>query len=184
MASKVANGNVIQTRNSRYHPIGANNWMRWAHPDRASRERLMAIADFIGWVHWEFGGAKWRVMAIEERRAVTPPALRVFRGISRAWRMDFRAEMRLLALPRPVWSRIARDSSEALTSKALRRIVFLAQVFEAINMMFPPERADAWMRAPNTAPMFGGRSAIELMIDSGPPAAIAVRQYLLSEIYG
>lgn len=98
--------------------------------------------------------------------------------------MDFREEMRLLGLPRPIWSKIARGSPHALPTEALRRIVFVARVFEAINMLFPPERADAWMRAPNAAPMFCGRSALNLMVEAGPPGVRAVRLYLQGELYG
>nr|WP_294810191.1 antitoxin Xre/MbcA/ParS toxin-binding domain-containing protein [uncultured Sphingomonas sp.] len=123
-------------------------------------------------------------MSIAARRTVTPPAVRVFRGISKAWRLDFREEMRLLGLPRPVWSKIARGSPQALTTEALRRIAFLARVFEAINMLFPPERADRWIRAPNAAPIFGARSALDLMVEAGPPGVRAVRLYLQGYLYG
>jgi hypothetical protein len=158
--------------------------MRCADPNRALRERHLAGAQLVGWLRREVGGTQRPVMSIEARRAVTPAAIRVFRGISQAWRLDFREEMRLLGLPRPVWSRIARGFPQALTSEVLRRIVFLARVFEAINMLFPPERADAWMRAPNAAPMFGGRSALDLMVEAGPPGVRAVRLYLQGELYG
>jgi hypothetical protein len=135
-------------------------------------------------MRWQVGGNRRPVMSIEARRAVTPPAVRVFRGIAKAWRLKFREEMRLLGLPRPVWSRIARGSPQALTTEALRRIVFVARVFEAINLLFPPERADRWMRAPNAAPVFGGRSALDLMVEAGPSGVRAVRLYLQGRLYG
>jgi len=158
--------------------------MRRAKPDRAWRARLLTGAQLVGWMRWEVDGNQRPVMSIEARCALTPPTVRVFRGISQAWRMDFREEMRLLGLPRPVWSRIARGSPQALPTEALRRIVFLARVFEAINMLLPPERADAWMRAPSAAPMFGGRSALDLMVQEGPSAVSAVRLYLQGQLYG
>lgn len=158
--------------------------MRSVDPDRALRAGLLADAQLVGWVRWDVGSNRRPVMSIETRRVVTPSALRVFLGISQAWLMDFRAEMRLLGLPRPVWSRIARGSPQALPTEALRRIVLLARVFETINMLFPPERADAWMRAPNAAPMFGGLSALDLMVEAGPPGVRAVRLYLQGELYG
>ncbi|MBB5711864.1 antitoxin Xre/MbcA/ParS toxin-binding domain-containing protein [Sphingomonas xinjiangensis] len=148
------------------------------------RARLLVGAQLVGWTGWHVRGNRRPVMSIEARRAVTTPAVRVFRGISKAWRLDVREEVRLLGLPRPVWSEIARGSPQALTTEALRRIAFLAGVFEAINTLFPPERADAWMRAPNAAPMFGGRSALDLMVETGPPGVRAVRLYLQGELYG
>lgn len=158
--------------------------MRCVDPCRALRGRLLAGAQLVGWVRWEVGGGQRPVMSVEARRAVTPPAIRVFLGIPQAWQMDFREQMRLLGLPRPVWSSMTRGDRQVLPIEALKRIVLLARVFEAINMLFPPERADAWMRASNAAPMFGGRSALDLMVEAGPPGVRAVRQYLQSELYG
>lgn len=98
--------------------------------------------------------------------------------------MDFREEMRLLGLPRPVWSGLARGGRQVLSIETLRRIALTARVFEAINMLFPPNRADTWMRASNAAPMFGGRSALDLMVEEGPSGVRAVRLYLQGELYG
>jgi hypothetical protein len=158
--------------------------MRRADQNRASRARLLAGAQLVGWVRWDVYGNQRPVMPIAPRRAMTPPAIRIFLGISRAWEMNSREEMRLLALPRPVWSSMARGSPQVLPIETLRRIVFLARVFEAINMLFPPERADAWMRASNAAPMFSGRSALDLMVEEGPPGVRAVRLYLHGQLYG
>lgn len=153
-------------------------------PDHMLRARVLAAAQLVGWVRWDVSGSQRPVMSIEARRVVTPPAVRVFLGISQAWKMDFREEMRLLGLPRPVWSRFARGGPQVLPIETLRRVVFLSRVFEAINLLFPPERADAWMRAPNAAPMFGGRSALDLMVEEGPRGVSAVRLYLQGQLYG
>jgi len=152
--------------------------------DRTLRATVLAAAQLVGWVRWDLSGSQRPVMSIEARRVVTPPAIRVFRGISQAWKMDFREEMRLLGLRRPVWSKYARGCPQVLPIETLRRVVFLARVFEAINLLFPPERADVWMRAPNAAPMFGGRSALDLMVEEGPPGVSAVRLYLQGQLYG
>src|SRR3546814_4195398 len=53
-------------------------------------------------------------------------------------------------------SRLSRDT--------LERISYVFGIFKSINMLLPrPERADAWLRAPNSAPLFRGRSALERM---------------------
>ena len=65
----------------------------------------------------------------------------------------------------------------------LERIALVARVFEAINMLFPRTRADMWMRSPNHAPLFQGRSALELLLEDGAAGMKAVRAYLLGEIY-
>lgn len=70
-----------------------------------------------------------------------------------------------------------------LPSEVLKRIALIARVFEAINVLLPPERADAWMRAANRAPDFGGSSALDKMMKDGRHGIFVTRQYLLGEIY-
>ena len=41
-----------------------------------------------------------------------------------------------------------------------------------------PERADAWLRQPNTAPLFGGGSALQRMLGGQVADLFVVRQYL------
>ena len=42
----------------------------------------------------------------------------------------------------------------------------------------PPERADAWVRKPNDAPLFGGDSALARMLGGQVADLFQVRQYL------
>jgi hypothetical protein len=47
------------------------------------------------------------------------------------------------------------------------------------QILFPaPEVADAWMRKPNAAPLFGGRSALQRMLAGNVSDLNAVRRYL------
>ena len=158
--------------------------MRRGSPERATRARLLSGAQLVGWSRWYYAANRQPTLSIETRRILAPPAIRVFLGISAAWHMSFREEMRLLGVPRPVWSGLARGNRPVLPIKTLRRIAFIARVFEAINMLFPAERADAWMRAPNSALGFGGRSALDLMVGAGPAGVTAVRLYLQGQLYG
>ena len=61
----------------------------------------------------------------------------------------------------------------------LGRISYLLGVFMAINMQLPEwERADAWVRAPNKAPLFGGGSALDRMTSGNVRDLFLVRQYV------
>ena len=40
------------------------------------------------------------------------------------------------------------------------------------------ERADAWLRKPNDAPLFGGRTALDRMLAGQVSDLFVVRQYL------
>ena len=115
---------------------------------------------------------------------LSPAAIRVFLGIAGAWKMSFAEQAERLALPRLTWSKCVRGAPVVLTSEVLKRIVRTARIFEAINTLLPPHRADAWMRAPNAIPGFVGRSAIELMIEEGRAGIAVIRQYLAAQLNG
>ena len=68
-------------------------------------------------------------------------------------------------------SRLARDT--------LERISYILGIFKAINILLPrAERADAWLRAPNDAPLLGGGTALERMTRGNVSDLFLVRQYL------
>ena len=59
------------------------------------------------------------------------------------------------------------------------RISYLLGIYKALQMLFPePAQADAWVKKPNQAPLFGGRSALERMLGGQVADLYVVRQYL------
>lgn len=53
----------------------------------------------------------------------------------------------------------------------------------AANVLIPePARASGWIGAPNTAPLFGGRSAIDLIASGNVADIAAVRRYLDAQL--
>ena len=62
---------------------------------------------------------------------------------------------------------------------ALERISYLLGIFKALHILLPDEEAaDAWVRKPNTAPLFAGTSALERMMSGQVSDLYVVRQYL------
>ena len=54
----------------------------------------------------------------------------------------------------------------------LERLSYLLGIYKALQILLPdPHAADEWVRKPNTAPPFGGSSALERM-SSGQVADI------------
>ncbi len=108
------------------------------------------------------------------------PALRSFFKIADAWSLSEREQMKLLGLE----SRSTLQSWKAgrvakISADTLERISYMLGIFKAINILLPDhDRADAWMRAPNTAPLFGGRSALDRMTSGLVSDLFLVRQYL------
>ena len=69
-----------------------------------------------------------------------------------------------------------------LSHDTLERISYLLGIYKALNIIFPdPAIADAWIRQPNQAPLFGGRSALERMLSGQVSDLFLVRQYLDAE---
>ena len=108
------------------------------------------------------------------------PALRTFFKLAKAWELSEQEQMKLLGLGSRstlhAWkggrvSKVSRDT--------LERISYLLGIFKAINILLPDtKRADQWMRLPNKAPLFGGRSALDRMTTGNIGDLYVVRQYL------
>ena len=61
----------------------------------------------------------------------------------------------------------------------LERISNVLGIYKALQILFPDSAAaDAWVRKPNTAPMFAGRSALQRMLAGNVSDLNAVRRYL------
>ena len=70
-------------------------------------------------------------------------------------------------------------------SEVLVRTSYLIGIYRALNILFPNSaQADAWIRRPNRAPGFGGRSTLECSLDGGIAEFHAVRAYLDSQLGG
>jgi len=108
------------------------------------------------------------------------PALRTFFKLAKVWGLSEQEQLKLLGLNSRstlhAWkagrvSKVSRDT--------LERISYLLGIFKAINILLPDtKRADEWMRLPNKAPLFGGRSALDRMTTGNIGDLYVVRQYL------
>ncbi|WRP30285.1 MbcA/ParS/Xre antitoxin family protein [Sphingomonas sp. LY54] len=112
------------------------------------------------------------------------PALRAFFQLAIAWRLTEKEQMNLLGLT----SQSTMQSWKAgyvseVSHDTVERISYLLGIFKAINILMPEQKqADAWVRAPNAAPLFGGRSALDRMTSGDVGDLFLVRQYLDSEL--
>jgi hypothetical protein len=65
-----------------------------------------------------------------------------------------------------------------LDQDMLTRISLLLGIFKALNILYSPTLADAWVLLPNRNPMFRGISPLAYMIQRGQPGMVHVRQLL------
>lgn len=111
---------------------------------------------------------------------VSGPALRTFFRIASAWELATNEERTLLgAPPRSTFFEWKRNRDAKLSRDTLERISYVLGIFKALQILLPdPKAADAWIRKPNTAPIFGGESALNRMLSGNVADLYVVRQYL------
>ena len=96
-------------------------------------------------------------------------ALRVFFRIAMAWGLTESDQSTLLGVSKvqvAAWK--ADKLSERLASSVVMRLSYIFGIYSALHTLFPiPDRADAWIRKPNLAPIFDGSSALRRMLNGG-----------------
>lgn len=107
-------------------------------------------------------------------------ALRTFFRIAQAWALSNDEQQRLLGCRRSsffAWK--AGRIKAGLDDATLERLSHLFGIYAALQILLPiPERANAWIRKPNSAPLFGGGTALQRMLGGQVADLFVVRQYL------
>lgn len=107
--------------------------------------------------------------------------LRAFGRIAEAWALSVDEQITLLGEPARSTFFAWRKAPEAarLPRDTLERLSNLLGIYKSLQILLPDaEAADRWVRQPNTAPLFGGRSALDRMLAGNVVDLHAVRRYL------
>ena len=106
--------------------------------------------------------------------------LRTFFNIAQAWKLAPREAMTLLGLRSRSTYHLWKDGkSGPLSRDTIERVSYVLGIYKALQMLLPSgEAADAWIRKPNSAPLFGGRSALERLLSGNVADLYEVRRYL------
>lgn len=107
--------------------------------------------------------------------------LRAFARIAEAWGLSVDEQIRLLGEPARstffAWRK--HPEKAALPRDTLERLSNLLGIWKALQILLPDAAAaDAWVRRPNAAPLFGGRSALAHMLGGNVADLNLVRRYL------
>ena len=106
-------------------------------------------------------------------------ALRTFWRLSEAWKLDVSEQTTLLGVGRTTLYQWKRGLVGPLDRHVLERLSYLFGIFAALQILLPVgERADAWVRKPNSAPLFAGCSALDRMLGGQVADLYVVRDYL------
>ena len=133
--------------------------------------------------------AKNTVASIAESPAALPavdsPAtaaavLAVFFRISAEWGLGAAEEQVLLGVGKTTlfaWK--AGRIKSGLDAVVLERLSYLLRIYSALEILLPvPERARAWLKKSNSAPLFGGGTALQRLLAGQVGDLMLVAQYL------
>jgi len=109
--------------------------------------------------------------------------LRAFANIAEAWELSIAEQLKLLGIAsRSTYFKWRREREPRLPQDTLERLSYLLGIYKSLQILLPEARAaDEWVRKPNSAPLFGGRSALERMLSGQVADLYVVRQYLDAE---
>ena len=111
--------------------------------------------------------------------AAAAAALRTFWRLAEAWKLSINEQMTLLGVGRSALYQWKQGKVGPLDRHVLERLSYLFGIYAALQLLLPEQaRADEWLRKPNAAPLFGGRSALQHMLGGQVADLFVVRQYL------
>ena len=127
--------------------------------------------------------AQARLATAADRKGLSGPALRTFFRIAELWNLSVEEQMTLLGVAaRSTFFKWKRDPNVILPRDMLERISYIVGIYKALQILLPDEKAaDEWVKRPNTAPLFSGRSALDRMLSGQVADLFVVRQHLDAE---
>ncbi|MDQ6638142.1 MAG: MbcA/ParS/Xre antitoxin family protein [Pseudomonadota bacterium] len=106
-------------------------------------------------------------------------ALRTFFSLADAWQLSVAEQTTLLGVARTTLYQWKQGKVAPLDRHLLERLSHLFGIYSSLQILFPAtRRADEWLRKANSAPLFGGRSALDRMLAGQVADLYVVRQYL------
>ncbi|MGI9181872.1 MAG: antitoxin Xre/MbcA/ParS toxin-binding domain-containing protein [Longimicrobiaceae bacterium] len=108
------------------------------------------------------------------------PALRVFFRLAVAWDLTSEEQRALLGQPaKTTFYRWRHGETGAVTVDLMERLSHLLAIYGALHSLYLEHgQADAWIRRPNDAPLFGGRAPLDRLLGGRVADLYEVRRYL------
>ena len=110
-------------------------------------------------------------------------ALTAFFNITAAWALSAEEERTLLGSPpRSTFFKWKSERAVRLSPDTLERISYVMGIYKALRILLPTEEAaNDWVKKPNTARGFNGKSALDRMLAGRVIDLADVRRYLDAE---
>src|ERR1017187_10915299 len=93
------------------------------------------------------------------------PGLGPFVNMARRGGLSVKEQMTLLGLSsQSTYFKWKKEANPPLARDTLERISYILGIYAALQILLPRQAAaDAWIKRPNSAPMFAGKSALAVM---------------------
>jgi len=111
-------------------------------------------------------------------------ALKAFFGITKKWDLSDDEEQVLLGISQSTLDRWKNGKPIKMKLKpdTLERISYVLGIYKALRILLPNEEsANKWIRKPNKAPLFCGKSALDKLLVGRVVDLADVRRYLDAE---
>ena len=121
---------------------------------------------------------EWPVVSLQKQATA---GLRAFSRIALAWGLNVEEQLALLGQPpRSTFFAWRKQPEKAQLSRdTLERLSNILGIYKSLQILLPEATAaDAWLRQPNSATPFGGRSALARMLAGNVSDLNFVRRYL------
>ena len=106
-------------------------------------------------------------------------ALRTFFRLADAWQLSVAEQTTLLGVARTTLYQWKQGKVAPLDRHLLERLSHVFGIYSSLQILFPAaRRAAEWIRKANSAPLFGGRSALDRMLGGQVADLYVVREYL------
>ena len=109
-------------------------------------------------------------------------ALQAFFGITERWGLSAGQQQVLLGNPpTSTFYKLRGDQKGRLSHDMLERISYIMGIYKSLQILLPENAANDWVHKPNHAPMFGGSSALDKMLQGNVADLCDVRRFLDAE---
>lgn len=110
-------------------------------------------------------------------------ALTAFFAIAEKWQLTDKQSIVLLGQPsQATFYRWKKNHKGDFRKDTIERISYLMGIYKALHILLPNhEAANQWIHKTNTAPLFAGKSALEIMLNGNVVDLADIRRYLDAE---
>jgi hypothetical protein len=124
-------------------------------------------------------------VSLENRTKWSPAAFRVFISICETWKLTHDETATLLGVDHRRLKRWIEDSNcIVFPLNILERVSCVLGIYLELNTIFADiDQANDWIKQPNTAELFGGKSALDLAVSPDNENLLKIRHHLFAQTH-